>query len=76
MFEIGSPFYTVKVPFDPLFAQNWVPFLEFLGPLEIGEQCLLTLANSNNPLRNPQSQRNQYAIWDTGKRNPMLLEQE
>ena len=40
VFEIGSPFYTVKVPFDPLFAQNWVPFLEFLGPLEIGEQCL------------------------------------
>ena len=43
MFEIGSPFYTVKVPFDPLFAQNWVPFwspfLEFLGPLDILEQC-------------------------------------
>ena len=32
---LGSLFYVVKV----LFARNWVPFLEFLGPLLIGEQC-------------------------------------
>ena len=27
-------------PLGPLFAQNWVPFLQFLGPLVIGEQCI------------------------------------
>ena len=28
-----------RSPFGPLFAQNWVPFLQYLGPLEIVEQC-------------------------------------
>ena len=26
-------------PLGPLFAKNWVPFLQFLGPLVIWEQC-------------------------------------
>ena len=30
-------------PLGPLFAKNWVPFLQFLGPLEIWEQCIAVI---------------------------------
>ena len=29
--EFWVPFYTVKVPFDLLFAQNWVSFMLKIG---------------------------------------------
>ena len=42
-FEIWVPLYVVKVSFWSPFCSKldplWVRFLEFLGPLEIGEQC-------------------------------------
>ena len=36
---LGPLFTSPRSPFGPLFAQNWVPFLQYLGPLEIVEQC-------------------------------------
>ena len=37
----------------PLFAQNWVPFLQFMGPLEIVEQ-ILYLNPPTNQINLPQ----------------------
>ena len=39
IFALCEQFWKIQI-FGPLFAQNWVPFLQFLGPLEIGEQWL------------------------------------
>ena len=34
IFALCEQFWKIQI-FGPLFAQNWVPFLQFLGPLEI-----------------------------------------
>ena len=37
-FKFWVPFYVKKVPFLLKLGPLWVPFLQFLGPLEIVEQ--------------------------------------